>query len=57
MLNQEFWFTAVVSFLYFTAFAAQLADFSGVTDENYQYWYDAQVAAGVSSNKLFCLQF
>ena len=45
---QEFWFTAATSFLYFTAFAAQLADFSGVTDENYQYWYDAQVAAGVS---------
>lgn len=46
-LPTEFWFTAATSFLYFTAFAAQLADFSGVTDENYQYWYDAQVAAGV----------
>jgi len=46
-LPTEFWFTAVTTFLYFTAFAAQLADFSGVTDENYQYWYDAQVAAGV----------
>ena len=45
---QEFWFTAATSFFYLTAFAAQLADFSGVTDEVYQYWYDAQVAAGVS---------
>merc|ERR1711935_62211 len=46
-LPTEFWFTAATSFFYLTAFAAQLADFSGVTDEVYQYWYDAQVAAGV----------
>lgn len=46
-LPTEFWFTAVITFLYLTAFAAQLADFSGVTSEDYQYWYDAQVAAGV----------
>ena len=48
---QEFWFTAVTSFLYFTAFTAQLAEYSGVTDKTFQYWYDAQVAAGVSQ---FC---
>ena len=29
-----------------------LVDFSGITDPNYQYWYDAQVAAGVSGS--FC---
>jgi len=43
----EFWFTATATFLYFTAFTAQLADFSGITNAKYQYWYDAQVAAGV----------
>jgi len=43
----EFWFTASATFLYFTAFTAQLADFSGVTSKDFQYWYDAQVAAGV----------
>jgi hypothetical protein len=45
---QEFWFTAVACFLYFTAFVAQLAEFSGTEDEEYQYWIDAQVTAGVS---------
>lgn len=45
---QEFWFTAATSFLYFTAFTAQLAEFSGLTLEGYQYWVDAQVSAGVS---------
>ena len=43
----------MTSFLYFTAFTAQLADFGGVTDEEYQYWYDAQVAAGVSFSLLY----
>ena len=47
---QEFWFTAATSFLYFTAFTAQLAEFSGLTVEDYQYWVDAQVSAGVSIN-------
>lgn len=46
-LPTEFWFTAISSFLYFTAFTAQLAEFSGVIDDDYQYWVDAQVAAGV----------
>ena len=45
---QEFWFTAIASFLYFTAFIAQLAEFSGIEDDEYQYWIDAQVTAGVS---------
>ena len=48
---QEFWFTAAATFFYFTAFCAQLAEFSGIEDADFQYWYDAQVAAGVSRNK------
>ena len=47
-LSQEFWFTCLATFLYFTAFIAMLVDFSGITDPTYQYWYDAMVAAGVS---------
>ena len=47
-LPAEFWFTAVTSFLYFTAFTAQLAEFSGMTSEEYQYWIDANISAGVS---------
>jgi len=43
----EFWFTAAATFFYFTAFCAQLAEFSGIEDADFQYWYDAQVAAGV----------
>ena len=50
-LLQEFWFTAAATFFYFTAFCAQLAEFSGIEDADFQYWYDAQVAAGVSRNK------
>jgi len=46
-LPSEFWFTAIASFLYFTAFIAQLAEFSGIEDDEYQYWIDAQVTAGV----------
>eukprot|EP00096_Caligus_rogercresseyi_P016858 TRINITY_DN993_c0_g1_i1.p1 TRINITY_DN993_c0_g1~~TRINITY_DN993_c0_g1_i1.p1 ORF type:complete len:159 (+),score=18.20 TRINITY_DN993_c0_g1_i1:162-638(+) len=46
-LQSEFWFTAAMTFFYFTAFVAQLAEFAGVTSEKYQYWFDAQVAAGV----------
>ena len=48
VFSQEFWFTCLATFLYFTAFIAMLVDFSGITDPNYQYWYDAMVAAGVS---------
>ena len=48
LLPQEFWFTCLATFLYFTAFIAMLVDFSGITDPVYQYWYDAMVAAGVS---------
>jgi len=43
----EFWFTAAATFFYFTAFTAQLAEFSGIVNEKFQYWYDAQVSAGV----------
>ena len=50
-LLQEFWFTAAATFFYFTAFCAQLAEFSGIEDADFQYWYDAQVAAGVSRSK------
>jgi len=46
-LMTEFYFTAAATFFYFTAFIAMLADFSGVEDEEYQYWIDANVAAGV----------
>ena len=47
--QQEFWFTAIITFLYFTAFTAMLADFAiTAEDPDEQYWYDAQVAAGVS---------
>ena len=49
-LSQEFWFTCLATFLYFTAFIAMLVDFSGITDPTYQYWYDAMVAAGVSQS-------
>lgn len=46
-LMVEFWFTAIATFGYFTAFIAMLADFSGAEDEEYQYWIDANIAAGV----------
>merc|ERR1712242_684069 len=39
-LMVEFWFTAAATFFYFTAFVAY-------EDEEYQYWIDAQIAAGV----------
>ena len=44
---QEFWFTAGSTFFYFTAFLAQLVDFAGWEDEEFQYWIDAQITAGV----------
>ncbi len=46
-IQTEFWFTALATFLYFTAFMAMLVEFSGWTLKGYQYWVDAQVAAGV----------
>ena len=45
---QEFWFTAGATFFYFTAFVSLLAGFVGVEDEEWQYWIDANIAAGVS---------
>ena len=44
---QEFWFTAGATFFYFTAFVAILSAFVGYEDEEYQYWIDANIAAGV----------
>jgi len=46
-LMVEFWFTAIATFGYFTAFIAMLAKFSGEEDAEYQYWIDANIAAGV----------
>jgi len=55
-LTIEFWFTALATFLYFTAFIAQLAEFTAVEYDEAdceedcdlpQYWVDAQIAAGV----------
>ncbi len=45
----------MAAFLYFTAFVAMLAEFGGTEDDEYQYWIDAQVTAGVSDlhTKLF----
>jgi len=43
----EFWFTAGSTFFYFTAFLAQLVDFAPFANEDYQYWIDAQITAGV----------
>ena len=51
---QEFWFTAVTTFLYFTAFVAELAEFAEMEADNEfsQTWIDAQVAAGVRAFNL-----
>jgi len=46
-LMVEFWFTAGATFFYFTAFVSLLSGFVGVEDEEYQYWIDANIAAGV----------
>ena len=47
---QEFWFTAVTTFFYFTAFVAELAEFAEMDSAPgfSQTWIDAQIAAGVS---------
>ena len=47
-IMKEFWFTAGTTFFYFTAFLAQLVDFAGWEDEEFQSWIDAQITAGVS---------
>ena len=52
-LLQEFWFTAGATFFYFTAFVSILTGFVGYEDEEYQYWIDANIAAGVSHNECF----
>jgi hypothetical protein len=46
-LMVEFWFTAVATFGYFTAFIAMLVDFAGFEFEGSQYWVDANIAAAV----------
>ena len=51
-LMVEFWFTAGATFFYFTAFVSILSGFVGYEDEDYQYWIDANIAAGVSQNVL-----
>lgn len=43
----EFWFTGGATFLYFTAFLAQLVDFGPWEEPEIQTWIDAQIAAGV----------
>merc|ERR1712045_432525 len=46
-LMGEFWFTAGATFAYFTAFVAMLVNFSDREDPDWQYWIDANIAAGV----------
>merc|ERR1712012_548674 len=46
-LMGEFWFTAGATFAYFTAFVAMLVNFSEREDEDWQYWIDPNIAAGV----------
>merc|ERR1711944_260851 len=43
----HFWFTAGATFAYFTAFVAMLVNFSEREDGDWQYWIDANIAAGV----------
>ena len=45
--DQEFWFTAGATFFYFTAFVSILVGFVDWEYEEYQYWVDANIAAGV----------
>ncbi len=53
-IQQEFWFTAIATFLYFTAFIAELSEFADMEpgDGFTQAWIDAQVAAGVMMTNL-----
>jgi len=46
-LMGEFWFTAGAALAYFTGFVAMLAHFSEMDGGRYQYWVDANIAAGV----------
>merc|ERR1712107_175179 len=46
-LMVEFWFTGAATFFYFTAFVSILSAFVGEEDEDYQYWVNANIAAGV----------
>jgi len=46
-LMGEFWFTAGAALAYFTGFVAMLAHFSEMDGGKYQYWVDANIAAGV----------
>ena len=48
LVFQEFWFTAGATFFYFTAFVSILTGFVGYEDKEWQYWIDANIAAGVS---------
>merc|ERR1711963_1051720 len=52
--DSQHWFLTVVvisflgaTFFYFTAFVSILSAFVDYEDEEYQYWIDAQIAAGV----------
>jgi len=46
-LMVEFWFTAVSTFGYFTAFTAMLVDFAGLELMDSQTWVDANITAAV----------
>jgi len=46
-LMVEFWFTSAATFFYFTAFVTLLSAWVGYEDEEWQYWVDALIAAGV----------
>jgi len=48
-LMGEFWFTAGATFAYFTAFVAMLVNFSDRVDDDWQYWIDANIAAGLKA--------
>lgn len=50
---QEFWFTAGATFFYFTAFVSILVGFVDWEYEEYQYWVDANIAAGVRKQMIF----
>ena len=45
---QEFIYTAIMVFFYFTAFTAQFADLYDFDSSEYVHRYDAQIVAGVS---------
>ena len=49
MYFQEFIYTAVMVFFYFTAFTAQFADLHDFDSSEYVHRYDAQIVAGVST--------